>query len=293
MIAQQQSGRAAEYHAPGDALPFTGGYLITGDYEVGDFGGFAADPADANYKIGTVSITTVPANADIVAAFVYGEAILSNTVPVLDPVTKYPTTDPPTLIAGPTGTWEDRFFDPRLKFGVGSTLELVPFGTATSRSLDPLVPAPGDPVVPYSGLATCAATPPAAGETRKLTTFRADVLRFLPMEMTAGTPTEPSIPVTGKRLVNATQLTELGLGALTIRVPQHTTGATLVVVYRDPLMPLRKIVVYDGVHVQPTDGLVTTQTLRGFYHADPLSLGAKVTHIMGRGPNANTGALSF
>ena len=80
-LVAQQSGRAEFQHA-GDALPFRGGYLITGDYEVGNFTLAAGDPG---FKTGTVSISAVPANADILAAFVYAEAISANTVPAPEP----------------------------------------------------------------------------------------------------------------------------------------------------------------------------------------------------------------
>ena len=127
--------------------------------------------------------------------------------------------------------------------------------------------------------------------------FRADVLRFLPMEMTVATPEVPSAPTTGKRLVHTTDLANSGYGpSFTIRVPDTTTGATLIIVYRNASLPLRKIVFYDGVHVQPPATVadlnpVTSQVLRGFYQAGSLS--AKLTHLLGKGPNVNTGAFSF
>ena len=51
-----------------------------------------------------------------------------------------------------------------------------------------------------------------------------------------------------------------------------SAGATLVVVYRDPRQPLRKIVVYDGLAVLPnTAGASLQQPLHGIYQsvADP------------------------
>src|SRR5688500_16747468 len=74
-----QSGGRAEFLHAGDALPFRGGYLITGNYVVGDFN--LVPDSDPLFKTGTVSISGVPENADIIAAFVYGEAISANTVP--------------------------------------------------------------------------------------------------------------------------------------------------------------------------------------------------------------------
>src|SRR6476620_7292530 len=85
-LTAQQSGRA-EPPLP-DALSYTGGYLITGDYVVGDFGSSAA--AEPGFKTLTVSINNpLLTNADITAAFIYGEAISANTVPAPNP------TDPP------------------------------------------------------------------------------------------------------------------------------------------------------------------------------------------------------
>ena len=107
LVAQQGARADTPIPMPGDALPIQGGYLITGDYVVGDFAVSATEPG---FKTLTVSINN-PAltNADITAAFVYGEAISANTVPAPDPM------DPP--VPGPTGVWQDRFFDPQLQFG--------------------------------------------------------------------------------------------------------------------------------------------------------------------------------
>ena len=88
--------------------------------------------------------------------------------------------------------------------------------------------------------------------------MRADVRRLLPRQFDAnGNPT-------GRRLVNDTDL--LNNRNLqnnpyplhTVTLPESGTGnrsqsagASLVVVYRDPAEPLRKIVVYDGIAVIP------------------------------------------
>ena len=75
---------------------------------------------------------------------------------------------------------------------------------------------------------------------------RADVLMFFPPQRDAnGNPT-------GRRLVNDMDLLAAGEPLTTVRLPERGTGnqtpqsagATILMVYRDPAEPLRKIVVY-------------------------------------------------
>jgi hypothetical protein len=62
-----------------DPLPYSKGYLITGNYVVGGTDLTPqANPADANgFATGTVNISGVPADADVVAAFLYWEEIFT------------------------------------------------------------------------------------------------------------------------------------------------------------------------------------------------------------------------
>ena len=60
-------------HAQG-ALPFSGSYSITGNYVVGSVD-LAPQHASNGLVTGTVSMSGVPANADILAAFLYWETI--------------------------------------------------------------------------------------------------------------------------------------------------------------------------------------------------------------------------
>ena len=110
---------------------------------------------------------------------------------------------------------------------------------------------------------------------------RADVRRLLPRELdAAGKPT-------GRRLVNDAELqtkTSTQRRNFRIRhipsafrnqapdnVPQ-SAGASLVVVYRDPSEPLRKILVYDGIAVLPDiAGATLAQTIRGIYQSSATS----------------------
>jgi hypothetical protein len=70
------SPRAANAQGP-DALPFSRNYLITGNYVVG---GVDLAPASGGggFLTGTISMNGVPANADIVGAFLYWEMITTD-----------------------------------------------------------------------------------------------------------------------------------------------------------------------------------------------------------------------
>src|SRR5580765_3668669 len=59
-----------------EPLPFSKGFLVTGDYVVGtvDFTS-QMNPAVNNLATGTIPISGVPADAHIVAAYLYFEAI--------------------------------------------------------------------------------------------------------------------------------------------------------------------------------------------------------------------------
>ena len=116
---------------------------------------------------------------------------------------------------------------------------------------------------------------------RRLVTYRADVLRFLP------------IGTNGKQVVS---------GPHTLEVPDSGTaygeveeggtesggwvgpraiGATLVVVYRDPEMPFKAVVIYDG-GAKKTAFATMDQTIAGFYQASA-NPAARMTHIVGDG----------
>ena len=129
------------------------------------------------------------------------------------------------------------------------------------------------------------------GSNLQMAMFRADVLPFLPVQKDAAGNK------TGKRLVNDADLQANNFPLHTVRLPQgngnlapESAGASLVVVYRDPTQPLRKIVLYDGIYIQPIGGTMT-QHLRGFYKSSPTS-SAKMTHIVGSGAKNQTETLS-
>jgi hypothetical protein len=117
-----------------------------------------------------------------------------------------------------------------------------------------------------------------------LYSMRADVLSLLPAQLDeAGNPT-------GRRLVNNADLTAAGEDLHTVTLPERgvgnqtpqSAGASLFIVYRDivPTTPLRRIVVYDGIHVQ-AKGATTTQKIRGFLQS--AAGAARVLQITSRG----------
>ena len=81
-----------------------------------------------------------------------------------------------------------------------------------------------------------------------LTTWRVDVLKFLPLGTVVGQPNY------GKRLVNDTDLTNHGKAAHSVSLPDsgtgnqlpETAGAGIVAVYRHPDSPLTGIVLWEG-----------------------------------------------
>jgi len=126
--------------------------------------------------------------------------------------------------------------------------------------------------------------------------MRADVLALLPLQKD-----ENGFP-TGRRLVNDMDLVAAGMTAgHKIRLPEAGTGnqtpqsagASLFLVYRDPSEPLRRIVVYDGLHVAQR-GETTVQRIRGFLQSNVTAPGqAKLTQIVSRGAANPTEQLTF
>ena len=128
----------------------------------------------------------------------------------------------------------------------------------------------------------------SSGVPLRMTLFRADVLPILPARVDSdGRPT-------GKRIVNDADLAAHGLPAHTVYLPvsagnqvPESAGASLVLVYSHPTQPFRKVVFYDGLHIQPSTTTPMTQTLRGFYKSASVK-SAKITHLIASGqPNNN------
>ena len=251
-------------HAQGtNALPYSTGYLVTGDYIVGGVDLTPQqNPTDGNgLATGTIHMAGVPPLADIQAAYLYFEVIHAAGV------------------------------DPLLgvKFR-GSTLSTPSNPLAGIRKFQ-------STSLGGNNLSQCWGA--AGGSGSVITMVRADVLHLLPKLF------DKDGQWTGKRLVNDTDLGPTGnLDTQGNPYPLHTVslregtgdqalqsaGATLLVIYRVPTDPLRKVVFYDGVFTPP-EGTAISQTISGFYkHAGN---SARLTYIGGSGANNQTEALSF
>ena len=223
-----------------DALPYSNGFLVTGNYVVGGVdlpkaGGLGTINFDAAHG------NTVPAGADIVAAYLYWETITSSANPVS-----------------------------------GGTFRGAAIQSAKATTLNAL---------PGQG-ASCWGS--AGGSASRLAMFRADVLPLLPKRFDANGQW------TGKYLVNDADLSSNNLPLHAVTLPQEGTGnvltqsagATLLLVYRKPEEPLRKILVYDGAYAQ-AQGTTMSQTIRGFYKSSTTQ-SARMTQIVGSG-SGNSG----
>jgi hypothetical protein len=106
--------------------------------------------------------------------------------------------------------------------------------------------------------------------------YRADVLRFLGIDGNANSPTF------GKHLVNGLHTVVLPDSGAGNAVPS-TAGASLVVIYREPSMPLNAIVIYDGGYTMDQSTQRMTATVEGFYQAASSNPVARMTHMVGDG----------
>ncbi len=148
--------------------------------------------------------------------------------------------------------------------GIGVTFHGVPLSTA-----DGTIGLVGDPV----GATPCWSSGGGTGQSggnKRTYSYRYDVLRFLPV-------------VNGRHRANG--LHPVGLPDLgTKKSTPRALGASLVVVYRDPDLPLSALVIYDGSWVMDNSTHGMTQTIEGFY--DPADVSGKMTFIVGNGqPN--------
>ena len=120
---------------------------------------------------------------------------------------------------------------------------------------------------------------------RRMVTYRADVLRFLPIgpdgksgrQVVETGRTTLEVPDSGTAFGDVNEGgTESGGGS-----GPRAIGASLVVVYRDPTMPFKAVVIYDG-GFKKTAFATMNQTIAGFYQASTTPA-AKMTHIVGDG----------
>jgi hypothetical protein len=118
----------------------------------------------------------------------------------------------------------------------------------------------------------------AGGSNQVLRLYRADVLRYLPVD-----------PVTHIRLANGSFNVALGQAFAGNTGVLATEGASLVVIYKvvvpgKPLIvPLRSVVIYDGVYTLIQNQNQMRQTVQGFYQASSTNPSARMTHIVGNG----------
>jgi hypothetical protein len=255
---------------PGD-LTFFKNYFVTGDYVVG--GVSLRGTGERGMATGTISMGGVPANADILAAFLYWETEVSRNA------------RPSTLGA--------KFRDGAITWGpaAGETIarDLDPRGTASCSSEDD-----------WDRHASQGDDSRGRKDSRQVKVYRADVLRFLP------TGQDPGKPNYGKLLVNDADLINHGLPLHSVTLPDgdghwdrhgkgptlSTAGASLIVVYRAPAKPLNAIVIYDGGETLDKKSHEFSQTIQGFYQAanDPV---AKITHVVGGGEPRSSERLLF
>jgi hypothetical protein len=225
-------------------LPYSRGYLLTGNYVVGSVDLVEkTHPVNGGFSTGAITIDGIPRDAEIVAAYLYWETITPSSQLSLASGVKFRGTE-----------------------------ILLNDLAAVKKSSRPL-----------TGSSTSCWS---SGTPLTVTHFRADVLRLLPIRLD-----KDDLP-TGKRIVNSAELTAHGQMPHTVTLPARngnqvpeSAGASLVIVYRDPAEPLRKVVFYDGMYLQPSVNDTMTQALQGFYRSSPIK-SAKITHITASGqPN--------
>lgn len=226
--------------APG--LPYSKGFLVTGGYAIGSVDLHQSSQSNG-FLSGTINMSGVPANADILAAYLYWQTTVTNGTQVMFP----------------------KFRDQQIE----SAKETV-------KVLDPSI-APC-----YSG--------GSSNNSYIMYAFRADVLRLLPSKLDAN----------GVRvLVNDTDLQANGQTLSTVLLPDsgsgngvpNSAGASLFIVYRDPVSPLTSISVYDGLSVQPP-GVTTTHAFAGYLRASANPT-ARMTQIVSGGANNSSERVFF
>ena len=256
LLAQALLLAAPQPPPPPISLPYANSYLVTGNYVVG---GVDLAPASGGngFLTGTINMSGVPQDAEVLSAFLYWETIAAS----------------PAQLAGA------QFRGQSIDMSDANVVQVSP-----------------------SSLSGSTASCYSSGSGLTMFMVRADVRRLLPRELDAtGKPT-------GRRLVNDDELqtnidpeTDLPYPPHTVTLPESGTGnvapqsagASLVVVYRDPSEPLRKIVLYDGIAVLPDiAGAKLAQTIRGIYQSGP-NKSARLTHIVGGGAPNQTERVFF
>ncbi len=104
----------------------------------------------------------------------------------------------------------------------------------------------------------------------KTYTYRAEVLRYFDID-----------PLTGKPRINGEHHVQVPDSGIPGILP-NALGASLVIVYRDPSLPLNAIVLYDGGFTVGSASPTMSQTVGGFYQPSAAP-GARISYIVGSG----------
>jgi hypothetical protein len=261
-------GRAATVDQ--NPLQYARGFLITGDYVVGGVDLTPAlNPPVNGLSTGTIPMTGVPANTDIVAAFLYWEAIYA---------------------PGAQPTAGTKFRGVPLDAAVGWPTSGVPGLKGTTW---------GSPL-PGNNTSNCWGAANGAGS--QLTMFRADVLHLMPKVFDARGNWTGQYLVNDTDLANNVDLDGHVYAPHTVTLPEsngnhavQSAGATLVVIYRNrtpsnPNEQLTRVALYDGVYVQ-AQGNAMGQTLQSFYKHTGAN--GKITPIVGSGAGNTKTRLFF
>jgi hypothetical protein len=115
---------------------------------------------------------------------------------------------------------------------------------------------------------------------RRMVTYRADVLRFLPIAESGKTQANGTFTVEVPDIGSGSGDVDEGGSEDGSGTGPRAIGASLVIVYRDATLPLRAIVIYDGGRTKSAFGTFD-QTIAGFYEASTPA--ARMTHIVGDG----------
>lgn len=233
--------------AQADALKFYNNWFITGDYAVAGTG------LKTTGGVGAINMSGVPCTSGVGAS---ARIVACGT-------------------AGATPAY------PIAAFLYWETIETTATAAATNGIFD------GSPIVGTELGSDSASSCWTDAPKQTLRVYRADVLRFLPIDTTSHL-----------RRVNGPHTVQLG-GGVTGNIgvlPAGTLGASLVIVYRVTVpgrpvfMPLRSVVLYDGVSTLSKSNRSITQQITGFYQAfGPSDSSPKMTFIAGNGqPAFNT-----
>jgi hypothetical protein len=134
----------------------------------------------------------------------------------------------------------------------------------------------GDPNAPTSWSAGGCTGSSTGSKTMRM--YRADVRPYLPLDLTASSPTF------GALIANPSITVKIADSGSNGNTQPNALGATLVLIYRvlSPQVPLNAIVLYDGSYAPSNGQPNMSQNIVGFYQPDATHA-AKITHIVANG----------